>query len=198
MISNKWVKTAALLLMLVMAASFWIYKQNSLFHPHNLQCLHTKSEWLRIENSFLLLVILFHISSSQVAKKTGDLCLFQMFWPHLPPPSFPQPPTPLTNPWNFPEWKKCSTNDVSGVGAGALNGRRAIKEPLISSSVNCYQLLSWLPPTRFLEHYCRHQDHHGTMPPRSPQLAATFPITCQHNSFLALHLCHNCNTKSRY
>ena len=87
-----------------------------------------------------------------------------MFWPHLPSPSFPQPPTPLTNPWNFPEWKKCSTNDVSGVGAGALNGRRAIKEPLISSSVNCYQLLSWLPPTRFLEHYCRHQDQHSLLP----------------------------------
>ena len=88
MISNKWVKTAALLLMLVMAASFWIYKQNSLFHPHNLQCLHTKSEWLRIENSFLLLVILFHISSSQVAEKQVIFVFFKCFGHTCPLPPF--------------------------------------------------------------------------------------------------------------
>ena len=87
MISNKWVKTAALLLMLVMAASFWIYKQNSLFHPHNLQCLHTKSEWLRIENSFWFLAFSYFIPYFIFSGgwKTGDFCIFKCFGHTCPP-----------------------------------------------------------------------------------------------------------------
>ena len=62
----------------------------------------------------------------------------------------------------FLEWKKCSTNDGTSRGATWRSIKRvgAIKEPLICSSVKCYQLLSWLPPL----------DPLGTLllPPRSP------------------------------
>ena len=51
----------------------------------------------------------------------------------------------------FPEWKKCCSNDRTSRGAGGRSIKRVsvvlnLKEPLICSSVNCYQLLSWRPP----------------------------------------------------